>query len=178
MTLDLAKLGTVQHFITQHDVAIGTYTKVRLHISRVRVMVGGREFLAEASVDTVTTARPFTVAEGKTSIAYLYFDGERSLLRQADSTFKVVPVVQLLAQEPSRGKESKTQPSPAPTKDALAALGSTPLPNLKGDDGKPRLGLDGKIEAAADSGVVVQGKRVELSGNTDVNALLAQGGKA
>ena len=104
----------VEAILGSANVSAGKYTQIRMEVDRVEVVTtAGDNITAEVPSGKLKIVRPFTVADGETTVLTLDFDGEKSLVlpgkgvatAKARALFK--PVVKLLIEHGEKEKKEE-----------------------------------------------------------------------
>lgn len=96
-SFDLMDVLGIEQLLGSIDVAPGKYTQIRMDVVEVTgEMTDGTQYTAEVPGDKLRINKPFTVAQGSTTVLTLDFDGEKSLIRTGSGRFMFKPVVHLL----------------------------------------------------------------------------------
>ena len=174
VTFDLLRVAQIQKFLGEHHVASGTYTRVRFSVASVTVVAAGVEHSARVPSGYISLPRPFRVAEDRTTVVVLDFDGEQSLRVTGRGRYMLTPVVRVLAQEPGHPDKGPDQGK----EDIGGAPGQERGGPLLKDKSARRAEVEGDVESLTPDSLVVSGKRISISPDTETGAKPELGQKA
>ncbi|MBI4233835.1 MAG: DUF4382 domain-containing protein [Chloroflexi bacterium] len=117
LAFDLVAVSGMEEVLGTSKLPEGSYSQVRLAITRVAITLRGQEREAEVPSEKLRVVGTFTVAAGKTTVLTLDFDADKSVV-VAGARVNFKPVVKLLKRDPAEKPEAPkraTTPTLTPT---------------------------------------------------------------
>jgi hypothetical protein len=95
-TFDLLKIKGIEEVLATGDLAPGTYTQIRMEVSKVTVtLAGGQPQDAKLPSGKLKFIQPFDVAAGKTTVLLFDFDAGKSVNVTGNGQAMFKPVIKL-----------------------------------------------------------------------------------
>lgn len=129
-TFDLVAITGAEVFLGSQTIAAGSYTQIRLDVTKVVVTLEGKEVVAKLPGEKLKVVRPWEVKEGEKTILTLDFDADTFVVITGKDNAQVKPVLKLEASQGDRPLKTATKasPTPAPTPTATSTATPTPTP--------------------------------------------------
>ncbi len=194
-SFDLLHLSDVKRFLGEQEVKPGTYTRVRLHITKASIVIGGVAYQAKVPSNRIELTRPMTVKESGNTVVLLDFDALQSIRVTGTGDYLFAPVIRVLSEEPvkpeakaateekgksqvDKGKSQQDKEKSESQSDGAKSAPVTPVtpsspPTATGR--RVTIELEGTAESVSADSITVRGKSIAISANTNVEGTLSPG---
>ncbi len=129
-TFDLLQVKDLEQLLATANLAPGTYTQVRMAVTKVEVTLDGKTVVAKIPSGKLKFVQPFEVAAGKTTVLLFDFDAANSVVVTGNDKVMFKPVIKLNVTKNAGKMQITTEDLPngevgIPYNATLSAIGGT-----------------------------------------------------